>query len=209
MAWKQVSGCVTPSEENSSATDGDMDIAYALLFADAQWGSTGTINYRQEALNVMQAIMAQDINPNTWSIMLGDWVEPAEPVYYYGTRTSDFMLNHLRAYQTMSGDARWGQVLTTTYNLIHAMQTTYSPNTGLLPDFIQNLNSTPQPAASSYLEGPYDGQYNYNACRDPCASESSIFCQQIPAQRPPPMPSIPGSGTKPGTILLPFMPDTT
>ncbi|MDY0092099.1 MAG: glycosyl hydrolase family 8 [Candidatus Vecturithrix sp.] len=167
MAWKQVSGCVTPSEENSSATDGDMDIAYALLFADAQWGSTGTINYRQEALNVMQAIMAQDINPNTWSIMLGDWVEPAEPVYYYGTRTSDFMLNHLRAYQTMSGDARWGQVLTTTYNLIHAMQTTYSPNTGLLPDFIQNLNSTPQPAASSYLEGPYDGQYNYNACRDP------------------------------------------
>ncbi len=36
-----------------------------------------------------------------------------------------------------------------------------------MPDFIQNLNSTPQPAAPSYLEGPYDGQYNYNACRDP------------------------------------------
>lgn len=167
MAWKQVTGCITPAGENSSATDGDMDIAYALLLADAQWGSAGTINYRQEALNVIQAIMAQEINPGTWSIMLGDWVEPTEPTYYYGTRTSDFMLNHLRAYQAASGDARWGQVLTTTYNLIDAMQISYSPATGLLPDFIQNLNSTPQPAAPSYLEGPYDGDYYYNACRDP------------------------------------------
>lgn len=167
MAWKQVTGCVTPTDENGSATDGDMDIAYALLLADVQWGSAGAINYRQEALNVIQAIMAQEINPSTWSILLGDWVEPAEPAYYYGTRTSDFMFNHLRAYQTASGDAHWDQVLTTTYNLIHAMQTTYSPNTGLLPDFIQNLNSTPQPAAPSYLEGPYDGHYDYNACRDP------------------------------------------
>lgn len=167
MAWKQVTGCVTPAEENGSATDGDMDIAYALLLADSQWGSAGTINYRQEALNVIQAIMAQEINPNTWSILLGDWVEPTAPKYYYGTRTSDFMLNHLRAYQVASGDARWDQVLTTTYNLINAVQTTYSPATGLLPDFIQNLNSTPQPAVSSYLEGPYDGDYYYNACRDP------------------------------------------
>ncbi len=167
MAWKQVTGCITPADENGSATDGDMDIAYALLLADAQWGSTGTINYRQEALSVIQAIMAQEINPSTWSILLGDWVESSEPAYYYGTRTSDFMLNHLRAYQAASGDARWGQVLTTTYNLIDAMQTSYGPATGLLPDFIQNLNSTPQPAAPSYLEGPYDGHYYYNACRDP------------------------------------------
>lgn len=32
-----------------SATDGDLDIAYSLILADRQWGSTGTINYLAEA----------------------------------------------------------------------------------------------------------------------------------------------------------------
>jgi hypothetical protein len=49
MAWKQVEGCANIDLRNTgSATDAYMDIAYALLLADRQWGSGGPIDYRKE-----------------------------------------------------------------------------------------------------------------------------------------------------------------
>ena len=47
------------------------------------------------------------------------------------------------------------------------MQETYSPDAGLIPDFIRHVNKKPAPARPNYLESPYDGYYNYNACRVP------------------------------------------
>jgi hypothetical protein len=47
------------------------------------------------------------------------------------------------------------------------MQTNYSPETGLLPDFIVDVDETARPADPNYLEGDLDGNYSYNACRDP------------------------------------------
>src|SRR5262245_66006088 len=41
------------SKDQDSATDGDMDIAYALLLADRQWGSNGKINYLEEARKII------------------------------------------------------------------------------------------------------------------------------------------------------------
>ena len=51
MAWKQgdTGQAVVNVGGVDSATDGDMDIAYALLLADRQWGSDGEINYLAEA----------------------------------------------------------------------------------------------------------------------------------------------------------------
>ena len=43
MAWSQDYGCDSNQGEYS-ATDGDLDIAYALLLADKQWGSNGAID---------------------------------------------------------------------------------------------------------------------------------------------------------------------
>ena len=167
MAWRQMEGCITEADDLGTATDGDMDIAYALLLADAQWGSGDAINYRQEAIYVIQAIMQNEINPEVWSILLGDWADPTQPIYYFSTRTSDFMPNHLRAYQAASGDDRWKLALEKGYGLVSILQTTYSPNTGLLPDFIQDTNLSPRPADPGFLESPHDGRYFYNACRDP------------------------------------------
>jgi hypothetical protein len=167
MAWRQVEGCVDADDGTGSATDGDMDIGYALLLAHAQWGSNGAINYLQQAVNVMQAIMEEEVNPDAWAMMLGDWVGAEDPAYYYGTRTSDFMPTHLRAFRSAGHDPRWDQVLKKEYDLVSAMQTTYSPGTGLLPDFIVDTDAVAKPAAPDYLEGPNDGSYYYNACRDP------------------------------------------
>ena len=47
------------------------------------------------------------------------------------------------------------------------MEDTYSPDAGLVPDFIQHINKKPIPARANYLESRYDGYYNYNACRVP------------------------------------------
>jgi len=45
--------CATPPGDFDSAADGDLDIAYALLLADRQWGSCGTVNYLLEAQRVL------------------------------------------------------------------------------------------------------------------------------------------------------------
>jgi endo-1,4-beta-D-glucanase Y len=164
MAWAQYKN--GKSSDGTSATDGDMDIAYSLLLADKQWGSKGEINYLQAAKQMINDIMLLDINHKTWSIMLCDGIE-AESKDYFDTRSSDFMPDHLKAFAYATGDQRWLKVLDEGYSLFSGLQNKYSPTAGLIPDFIVHINKTPKPAPPHYLESRYDGYYNYNACRDP------------------------------------------
>ena len=164
MAWAQYKN--GKSLDGTSATDGDMDIAYSLLLADKQWGSKGSINYLKAAKNMISEIMELDINHQTWSVMLCDGIE-AESKDYFDTRSSDFMPDHFNAFEQATGDKRWQRVIDEEYKLFGSMQQNYSPEAGLIPDFIVQLNKKPKPAPPHYLESPYDGAYNYNACRDP------------------------------------------
>lgn len=167
MAWNQVEGCENvEGKMTNSATDGDLDIAYALLLADKQWGSNGAIDYHEEAVRVIDAILEHEVNPITSTFLFGDWVVRGHP-RYYGTRSSDLMFGHLRAYHRAGGGDIWLEMVDVGYGLIETIQTGYSPETGLLPDFIQNTNSEPRPANPGFLEGKNDGNYSYNACRNP------------------------------------------
>lgn len=169
MAWNQVEGCREADPDNAtSATDGDLDIAYALLLADQQWGSGGRSNYRQEAIATINALKARVVNPETQVVMLGDWVTAEEEAaYYYGARPSDFMPDHWRAFARETNDQSWLTVIDTAYRLIESMQARFSPRTGLLPDFIRDTNAAPRPADAGYLGGAADGQFSYNAVRVP------------------------------------------
>ncbi len=164
MAWAQSK--TFADVDGTSAADGDLDIAYSLLLADAQWGSNGTVNYRQEALSILAAIMKEEINPETFSIMLSDAVVP-ESHDYFDMRSSDFMPAHLETFRIATGDVRWGKVIDNNYELFKFLQKKYSDSAGLLPDFIENINLAAVPAKPNYLESRYDGYYNYNACRVP------------------------------------------
>lgn len=166
MSWKQDAQCRNV-EGNNSATDGDMDIAYALLLADRQWGGGGGVNYREEAGKVIRAIMEKDIHPSNLHIMLGSWVLQGDRKYHFGARTSDFMTHHLKVFQAATGDARWAGVTNKTYAITAALQNDHSPRTGLLPDFVVDTNSNPKPAGGNYLEKPQDKDYYFNACRVP------------------------------------------
>jgi len=164
MAWAQnING---KDVDGTSATDGDMDIAYSLLLADKQWESKGAINYLRESKAMITDIMQYAVNHKTWSVLLSDGIE-AESKDYFAMRSSDFMPSHLKAFEKATNDTRWNKVIDAGYRLFSYMQNNYSPDAGLVPDFIVLINKNPKPAPPNFLESPYDGYYNYNACRVP------------------------------------------
>ncbi|HXI12832.1 MAG TPA: glycosyl hydrolase family 8 [Thermoanaerobaculia bacterium] len=166
MSWQ-----VPVSSGNYSAFDGDTYIAYALLKADAQWGSSGDRDYREAAKTVIAGILASTIGPESRLPMLGDWVKADGETYnQYTPRSSDLIPDHFRAFGVATRDPVWARVIAETQSVISQMQKKYSPGTGLLPDFIVPVSAadhTPRPAPPSFLEGVNDGNYGYNAGRVP------------------------------------------
>jgi endo-1,4-beta-D-glucanase Y len=165
MAWtvNVAGGCVVPPMAGAdSATDGDLDIGFALLLADKQWPGSG---YADKAAQVIGDIKRGDIHGTTFEPVLGDWATSDDP-QYNSTRPSDFMLDHFRAFAA-TGDPSWMQTIDAVYGLVDTMQKMYAPQTGLLPDFVVNTTTTPAPAMAKAFEGPDDGHYDYNSCRVP------------------------------------------
>ncbi|WP_328334752.1 glycosyl hydrolase family 8 [Kribbella sp. NBC_00382] len=165
LAAEQDTACKSVNGSDS-ATDGDMDVAYGLLMADRQWGSAGTYNYKQLAIKHINAIKASEINPNTNLLTFGDWSTSGDATYNM-SRTSDWMVDHFRAFKAATGNSVWDTIRTKHQTVTASLQANYASTTGLLPDFVVNTNSTPKPAPGEVLEDPNDGQFWWNACRDP------------------------------------------
>ncbi|MFD0712523.1 glycosyl hydrolase family 8 [Paenibacillus sp. GCM10027626] len=167
MAWQQADNGTAIIDINGadSATDGDMDIAYALLLAHEQWGSAGEINYFAQARKLIDAIMQSEVNQTEWTLRIADWATDGK--YAGATRPSDFMLQHMKDYRIVSGDSRWDQVIDKTYTITQSLFEKYSPNAGLLPDFVVKGAQGHIPAPPLFLESEYDGDYNYNSSRVP------------------------------------------
>lgn len=171
MAWQQTDNgsAIVNSSGADSATDGDMDIAYALLMADSVWGSDGEINYKQAAADVINDIMTYEVNKTDWVLQLGDWAYGIDESnkYYAATRSSDFIVQYMPVFAEATGDERWRTLYDNTYNIINKFVNDYG--TGILPDFIIKDSSTGEfiPSPANFLESENDGNYYYNACRTP------------------------------------------
>lgn len=163
MAWAQKKNF--KDKEGSSATDGDMDIAFSLLLANTQWGSDGRINYLNEAKKMISAIATQEIDPRHFSILKSNSDEH-DSTDSFDIRPSDFMPSHLRAFEKISKDSVWEKVIKNNYQLFDSLQNKFGDK-GLLPDFIRDIYINAKPAQKHYEEGPHDGDYHYNACRIP------------------------------------------
>jgi endo-1,4-beta-D-glucanase Y len=149
------------SEDKDSATDGDMDIAYALLLAHRQWGSGGHIDYLAEARKIItHGVKGAAMSQESKRTLLGD-----SATDQYATRASDWMTDHFKAYQHATGDNFWGEATNTVYGLIKQLTINHAPNTGLMPDFI--VSQSARPAPPHFLEAKTDGDYSWNACRYP------------------------------------------
>jgi endo-1,4-beta-D-glucanase Y len=158
------------TRDDVSAFDGDADMALGLLLAHAQWGSTGAVDYEKEALILIAAIRESTMGQETHLPVLGDWVVMDGEVYnQYMLRSSDFMLVNFRAFGGASFDPFWQEAVTNSQQMLQSLQEHYSPQTGLIPDFIilSGDPHIPRPAEGNFLEGPFDGAYGYNAGRVP------------------------------------------
>lgn len=166
MDWK-----VPDGNGNTSAFDGDADIAYGLLLAASKWGNDGPVAFRSEFDQTLAGIRARTIGPQSNLPMLGDWVQPNGGKHnQYTPRSSDLMPGHFRTWARATGDNFWNGVAAASQAVITTLQSDYSAATGLLPDFIEPQsaqNHRPRPASAGFLEGQNDGNYNYNAGRDP------------------------------------------
>lgn len=178
MSWQQcdngaalIDGATDGSMQKApcdSATDGDMDIAYALLLADKVWGSDGDIDYLSEAKAVINDIMKYEVNHEFWTMSLGDWVSECDKSekYYHATRSSDFIVQYMPVFAEVTGDDNWMKVYDTTYQIIEELTAEYG--NGILPDFIVRDSSGKFVASEpNFLESEYDGYYSYNSCRTP------------------------------------------
>ena len=80
------------------------------------------------------------------------------------SRPSDFMLANFRAFDSAVTGSDWEEnIVNACLSKLQYIQSNYSLETGLIPDFIQNGN----PATGTVLESNNDGKYFYNACRVP------------------------------------------
>jgi endo-1,4-beta-D-glucanase Y len=147
-------------DKGANAMDGDLDIAMALLMAHRQWGSGLGWDYRQEALNTIEALKQIDMKPDgaTKGLPSAD-----------NNRTSDYMVGHFRAFAKATGDSFWNKAVDRAYQLIHHIQSVYAPGTGLMPDFIINTHSSnPEPSKGYIGDGtPTEGFFYANALRNP------------------------------------------
>lgn len=143
------------------ALDGDLDMALALLMADAQWGSTGTWNYRAIALAMIATIKAYAFNSN------GVIVTTAG-VTHVG-RTSDYMFGHFRAFRKYTGDTFWDNAVSEQKRIVNYIQTHFAPSTGLLPDWVGGADTLSPFPTTDVQDGwnPHKDAYWFNACRDP------------------------------------------
>ena len=132
MAWYQSNSC-NDAQGVDSATDGDLDVAFALLLADKQWGSCGRVNYHAEALAVLADILDGEVDSTHSFTTLGDWVMPGSPPYDTSTRSSDFMVDHFASFASASGSPAWTHLRDSLYGIVASLQSSYSAGWGWFP----------------------------------------------------------------------------
>jgi endo-1,4-beta-D-glucanase Y len=148
MYWRINAGNVAVGL--NSATDGDEDIAYALVAADKRWGG-----HNADARALIANILAYDIEPGTFV------VRPTDDPSWGGSSTTNpsyFAPGYYKVFAAYTGDARWHQVADRAYAVLAAVSAASAgaSRTGLQPDWTDAAGA-PVPGRS------YD--YGYEATR--------------------------------------------
>ncbi|MFD1419387.1 glycosyl hydrolase family 8 [Lactiplantibacillus songbeiensis] len=168
MAWRQTQTrgkMRSTAAEKTSATDGDLDIAYALILADQQWGSRGDVNYRQLAQRLIKAIKRTELNPTTKLPRVGNWATTGTDANL--VRTSDLMTVDFRKFASYTRDGSWTRVAQNSQSLLQRLSQKQA--TGLMADFVTvtGAKATIGAVKPNQVATSHDAQYGYNACRVP------------------------------------------
>lgn len=93
------------------------------------------------------AIKLSNVTTNN-RLNLGDWDTKSA----LNTRPSDWMLSHLRAFNEVTGDSTWLNVINNLYNVYSQFTAAYSSSTGLISDFV--VGNPPKPAPKLFGRVP-------------------------------------------------------
>lgn len=160
MNWK-INGCSGINGANG-ATDAELDAAFALIVADYQWASNGTLNYKSDAQTLIATIKSHEIEANTFVLKPGDQFGGSQI-----TNPSYFSPAYYRAFGTFSNDVTfWNQVAAKSYTIINNNLTVNNAVGGLVSDWCQasGAYSTIASANGYNREGK---AYTYDAARTP------------------------------------------
>jgi len=143
---------------NGPATDGDEDMATALVFAHKRWGSSGTISYEQEAKTYINNLYKYCVEPGTYILKPGEWggSSALNPCY--------FVPAWYRIYADFTGNQDWLKVVDKCYDLILNDIGKYNNGTGLVPDWCK-ADGTAQ--TLTVWNGSAKYEYSYDAARMP------------------------------------------
>jgi endo-1,4-beta-D-glucanase Y len=149
MNWCVASGQANSCSGSGSATDGDEDMAYALLMASKQW-SGGT--YAGDASTLIGNILSHEVDGSN-VLKPGDnfgGASEMDPSY--------LAPSYYRAFAAASGNTKWMTVLEESYTILVAASGQY----GLVPNW-----STSGGAGLTGTHGSTGPDFGYDACRTP------------------------------------------
>jgi len=126
MNWKMSAFSGTVIDANA-APDADIDVAQALMMADKQWGSTGTINYLSEAKSLIGKIWTYE----TQAYSAGQLLKPGD-MFTAVLNPSYFITNAFTLFGTVTTND-WAGLKANTYALMKKCANT---STGLVPDWV-------------------------------------------------------------------------
>jgi len=158
---------VSGQPEGGAATDADEDMAWALVMADKQWGSSGGLNYASLAKTQIQNIWNHEVYSSKLAGPGDSW--PGN--LFNDVNVSYFAPAYYRVFKQVDTDSthNWDAVAQTVYDTIFCDQSgtmfcnvlnTSNKNTtnGLVPGWSTNTGGMSS-------GGPY--YYQYDACRTP------------------------------------------
>lgn len=141
MTWK--------TGGSGSATDGDEDIAYALLMANAQWPSGG---YKTAADSMIAAILSSDVDANKVIKGGNGWEGPFNPSYFAPA-----------AYRKFTG---FTEVINKGYQLVNA--NINATTAGLPTDWANRSTGAPSDNGGAQVTSQLPGiVYGYDGARVP------------------------------------------
>lgn len=158
MNWK-INGCSGTLGQNG-ATDAELDAAFALIVADYQWNSNGTINYSADAKNLIAAIKSLEVEAATFVLKPGDAFGGSSL-----TNPSYFAPGYYRAFGNFTNDTTfWNSVASKAYAVINANLTQNNAVGGLVSDWCKADGSYSNDANGYANQGK---KYGYDAARTP------------------------------------------
>ena len=157
MNWK-INGCQSVAEYNG-ATDAELDVALALIIASKRWGNDGSIDYEQDAKDLIQIIKDHEVENGTNVLKPGDvWGGSST------TNISYFAPGYYRAYKEITGDSSWDAVADKSYEIIAANQEKTGAVYNLVSDWCKADGNFSTEVSWARNQGQ---KYDYDASRTP------------------------------------------